>query len=90
MVIGHPEGNRYKITYGYIKSELINVRGDKVIEHNAYMKQGNNGGVALSENMKIVGINISGKFTLLGHFRSGYMIPCDIVEDNINTWKEQK
>ena len=90
MVIGHPEGNKYKITYGYIKSELINVRGDKVIEHNAYMKQGNSGGVALSENMKIVGINISGKFTLLGHFRFGYMIPCDIVEDNINTWKEQK
>lgn len=90
MVIGHPEGNRYKITYGFIKSGLKDVRGDKVIEHNAYMKQGNSGGVALSENMKISGINISGKFTLLGHFRSGYMIPYDIVEDNINNWKKTK
>lgn len=26
MVIGHPEGNRYRITYGYIKSDLKNVR----------------------------------------------------------------
>lgn len=90
MVIGHPEGNRYKKTYGYIKSSLKDVRGDKVIEHNAYMKQGNSGGVALSENMKIAGINISGKFTLLGHFRSGYMIPYDIVEDNIKNWKNQE
>lgn len=87
MVIGHPEGKRYRITYGYIKSDLKNVNGDKVIEHNAYMKQGNSGGVALSENMKIAGINISGSFTLLGHYVAGYMIPCDIVEDNINQWK---
>lgn len=90
MVIGHPEGNRYEITYGFIKSELKNVRGDKVIEHNAYMKQGNSGGVALSKNMKIAGINISGKFTLLGHFISGYMIPYDIVEKNIKNWKNQE
>lgn len=41
MVIGHPEGNRFRINYGYIKSDLKNVRGNKVIEHNAYMKQGN-------------------------------------------------
>ena len=89
MVIGHPEGNRYQISYGYIKSGLINVRGDNVIEHNAYMKHGNSGGVALSENMKIVGINISGTFTLLGHFKSGYMLLYDIVINNINTWKNQ-
>ena len=36
MVIGHPEGNKYRITYGYIKSGLKNVSDDKVIEHNAY------------------------------------------------------
>ena len=90
IVIGHPEGKRYQITYGYIKSGLINIRGDKVIEHNAYMKQGNSGGVALSENMKIAGINISGTFTILGHFKSGYMIPYSIVKENIKTWKNQK
>lgn len=89
MVIGHPEGNRYQISYGFIKSKLINVNGDKVIEHNAYMKHGNSGGVSLSDNMKILGINISGSFTLLGHFKSGYMIPYNIVLDNINVWKNQ-
>ena len=87
MVIGHPEGNRYQISYGYIKSDLKNVRGDMVLEHDAYMKQGNSGGVALTENMKIAGITISGTFTLLGHYKSGYMIPYNIVEDNINNWR---
>ena len=87
MVIGHPEGNRYQISYGYIKSDLKNVRGDKVLEHNAYMKQGNSGGVSLSENMKIAGINIAGSFTLLGHYKVGYMIPYTIVLDNISEWR---
>ena len=86
MVIGHPEENRYQITYGYIKSGLKNVRGDMVIEHNAYMKQGNSGGVALTENMKIAGINISGSFTLLGRYKVGYMIPYNIIQNNINDW----
>ena len=90
MVIGHPEGNRYQISYGYIISNLKDVRGDKVIEHNAYMKQGNSGGVALTENMKVAGINIAGSFTLLGHYKVGYMIPYDIVKDNIKTWENQK
>ena len=87
MVIGHPEGERYKITYGYIKSDLKKVRGNKVLEHNAYMKPGNSGGVALTKNMKIAGINIAGTFTLTGHFKTGYMIPYDIVQENINNWK---
>lgn len=51
------------------------------------MKQGNSGGVALTENMKIAGINIAGSFTLLGHYKAGYMIPYDIVEDNIKNWR---
>ena len=89
MVIGHPEGNRYQITYGYIKSGLKDIRNDKVLEHNAYMKHGNSGGVALTENMKIARINIAGSFTLLGHYKVGYMIPYDIVEDNIKTWNNQ-
>lgn len=84
MVIGHPEGNRYQATYGYITSGLKKIRNDRVLEHNAYMKQGNSGGVALTENMKIAGINISGKFTLLGYYRVGYMIPYEIVKENIN------
>ena len=90
MVIGHPEGNRYQISYGYIKSNLKYVRNNKVLEHNAYMRQGNSGGVALTENMKIAGINISGKFTLLGHYRAGYMIPKDIVKENINLFNTSK
>ena len=90
MVIGHPEGNRYCITYGYIQSGLKDITGDKVIEHNAYMKQGNSGGVALTENMKIAGINIAGSFTLLGHYKTGYMIPYDIVQDNINYWRNKQ
>ena len=90
MVIGHPEGNRYKVTYGYVKSNLKTFMNQKVIEHDAYMKQGNSGGVALTENMKIAGINVSGKFTILGHFRAGYMIPFDIVKSNIKTWENQQ
>ena len=90
MVIGHPEGNRYQITYGYIKSDLKDVRGDKVLEHNAYILHGNSGGAALSENMKIAGINISGSFTLSGHYIVGYMIPSDIVIDNINKWQKKE
>ena len=35
MVIGHPEGKRYQISYGYIKSGLKTIRGDKILEHNA-------------------------------------------------------
>ena len=54
------------------------------------MKQGNSGGVALTENMKVAGINIAGSFTLLGHYKVGYMIPYDIVKDNIKTWENQK
>ncbi len=53
------------------------------------MKQGNSGGVALGENMKIVGINISGKLTIFRHFRTGYMIPSDIVEENIKEWRNK-
>ena len=89
MVIGHPEGNRYQISYGYIKSDLKDVRGDIVLEHNAYMRQGNSGGVALTENMKIAGINIAGSFTLLGHYKVGYMIPYDIVQNSINEWRSE-
>ena len=87
MVIGHPEGNRYQISYGYIKSNLKTVMNDKVIEHDAYIKQGSSGGVALTKNMKIAGINTSGSFTLFGKFKAGYMIPYNIVEENINKWR---
>ena len=91
MVIGHTEGNRYRTSYGYIKSGLktviIDKTKDKVIEHNAYMSFVNSGGVTLSENMKIVGINIGGAFSFLHHYRIGYMIPYDIVKININNWK---
>lgn len=90
MVIGHPEGKRFQISYGYIKSKLKNIENDKVIEHNAFMKLGNSGGVALTENMKIAGINISGKFTLFGHYKAGYMIPSDIVQKNINIFNTSK
>ena len=66
------------------------MRGNQVIEHNAYMQPGNSGGVALSENLKIAGINISGSCTLLGHYKAGYMIPYDIVEENIVNWRNNK
>ena len=98
MVIGHPEGNCYKVTYGYIKSgleitTLKDKRGklvkEKIVKHNAYMKQGNSGGVALNNDMKIVGINIAGFFNVFRYYNTGLMIPYDIVEDNINNWGGQ-
>ena len=97
MVIGHPEGDKYKITYGYIKSGLENIKTktssgkaitQKIIKHDAYMKPGNSGGVALNKNMKITGINVAGSFTLLGHFRAGYMIPYNIVQECIKEWEK--
>ncbi len=98
VVIGHPEGERYQVTYGYIKSEIKDAKikdsnddiiNAKVIEHNAYMKPGNSGGVALNDAMQIVGINIGGVFNILGYYDVGYMIPLSIVQENINTWKSK-
>ena len=53
------------------------------------MNYGNSGGAAINENLKLVGINVGGSFTLLKHYKKGYMIPFDIVESNIKTWKTQ-
>lgn len=51
------------------------------------MKPGNSGGVALNKNKRIVGINIWGSFNILGYYYEGYMIPYDIILDNINNWR---
>lgn len=98
ICIGHPEGNRYVTTYGYITSNLkdsayvTNISNkkihDKVVYHNAYMNHGNSGGAAINENKKLVGINVGGSFTLLKHYRKGYMIPYSIVKENIDNWKK--
>ncbi|MBO5530503.1 MAG: serine protease [Bacilli bacterium] len=99
ICIGHPEGKRYVTTYGYITSNLkdssyvtniskIKIH-DKVIEHNAYMNHGNSGGAAINENLKLVGINVGGSFSLLKHYKKGYMIPYDIVQKNINDWRNK-
>jgi len=56
-------------------------------KHDAYMKPGNSGGVVLNKNKKIVGINIGGSFNILGYYYEGYMIPYDIILDNINNWR---
>ena len=100
MCIGHPEGNRYFKSYGTITSDLKTVTTvtkstgktttDKILEHDAYLNFGNSGGVAISENMKIAGINIGGAFTITGHFSKGFMIPYDIVEENISKMKLNK
>ena len=97
IAIGHPVGNKYVTTYGYIKSDLKNItlknkttndkKTDKIIEHNAYLNFGNSGGVAISDNLKIVGINIGGSFNIFGYYDKGYMIPNNIILDNINAWK---
>lgn len=97
IAIGHPEGNRYMTTYGTITSNVKSVtmigkskdkkKTDKVMEHNAYINYGNSGGAIISENMKIAGINTGGGFNILGYFSKGFMIPYDIVEENINNWK---
>ena len=97
MCIGHPEGNRYQKSYGYVKTGLQNViaftkstgkvRKDKVIMHDAYLNYGNSGGVAISENMKIAGINVGGSFSLTGYFSKGHMIPWNIVKENIQKWE---
>lgn len=94
MCVGHPEGHKYYVSYGTVTSNIKNMtfpgpnkKPESVIEHNAYINQGNSGGVAINENNKIMGINIAGKFTITGRFSKGYMIPYNIVIDNINKWK---
>ena len=87
FAIGHSEGNRYKISYGYIKSNKENK--EHLIEHNALIKYGNSGGPSINKDMKIVGINTSGIFTLLRHYRRGLMIPSNIVIKNIKTWQDE-
>ncbi|MBR1417091.1 MAG: trypsin-like peptidase domain-containing protein [Bacilli bacterium] len=96
MCIGHPEGHRYYVSFGIITSDIKNITYTKsnnnekaisVVEHNAYLNQGNSGGVAINENMKIIGINVGGAFTITGRFSKGYMIPNKIVKENINNWK---
>lgn len=100
VAIGHPEGNRYIITYGTIKSNIkfvtmktkkTNKEGtDMIMEHDAYLNFGSSGGVLISENMKIAGINIGGSFNLLGYFDKGFMIPYDIVQNVIRDWNPTK
>ena len=98
MCIGHPEGHKYFVSYGVITSnskEITYTKSDKkehsdvVTEHNAYLNQGNSGGVATNKDGKIVGINVGGAFTITGKFSRGYMIPNDIIKENINTWKSR-
>lgn len=96
ICIGHPDGHKYYASYGIITSDIKNITYTKftenenpvsVVEHNAYLNQGNSGGVALNENMKIIGINVGGAYTITGHFSKGFMIPYNIVEENISKWK---
>lgn len=96
IAIGHPEGNRYMVTYGTIKSDIKSVtigtkgtdkkKKDKIVEHDAYLNFGSSGGVLISKNMKIAGINIGGAFSLFGYFDKGFMIPSDIVQNVIDAW----
>lgn len=99
MCIGHPEGHKYYVSFGTITSNIKNIAFSKsnknekptsVIEHNAYLNQGNSGGVAISKNMKIVGINVGGAFTITGKFSNGYMIPNTIVKENISKYNKSK
>ena len=52
-----------------------------------YRKQGTS--LAINENLKLVGINVGGSFSLLKHYKKGYMIPYDIVQKNINDWRNK-
>ncbi len=40
--------------------------------------------------MKLIGINISGDFTLLGYFDKGYRILYNIIQENINIWQSKR
>ena len=100
VCIGHPEGNKYYKSYGTVISDLktVNIQSKttntikthRILEHNSYINFGNSGGVAISENMKIIGINIGGAFSLTHKFSKGFMIPYDIVKENINKWQTEK
>ncbi|MBQ6569091.1 MAG: trypsin-like peptidase domain-containing protein [Clostridia bacterium] len=100
MCIGHPDGKKQTVSYGYITSDLKRVGISNtdlhsrsvyyVLEHNAYLNSGSSGGPAFSENMKLAGINTGGLFGIFGRFRKGYLMPCDQLSECIMQWKDGK
>lgn len=59
----------------------------KILKINAYVAPGNSGGVVLNSDMEIVGIVIGGGTDLLGRFKCGYMVPCDLILEFLNDCK---
>ncbi len=67
-------------------SEMIPIAGEKESKSRVFNEMQNKSNDAIRG---IVGINIAGSFTLLGHYKAGYMIPYNIVKNSITVWKNQ-
>ncbi len=100
VCIGHPYDKNLTFTYGNITSDIKSVMltdkitgktlSNNVIEHNAYIYFGNSGGAAVSEDMKLAGINIGGSLDIFGHFNSGFLISCEQLDNCISEWEAKK
>ncbi len=86
-VIGNPSGEKFRVSYGVIKTgkEEKFDPGDgivnDVLRHNAYEAPGSSGSAALNEDMELAGINIGGGRNAFGCFKYGVMIPASQVRE---------
>ncbi len=53
-----------------------------MLEHNAYINFGNSG-VIIDKNMKFLGINTKSSTSILGYFKSGFIISSDTIQNVI-------
>lgn len=80
-VIGNPSGEKFRVSYGTIRSghtELFDPGEgipNQILRHNAYEAPGSSGSAAFNEDGEVAGINIGGGRSPLGCFKYGAMIP---------------
>lgn len=68
----------FKTSDGYPDSQTL--------AFNAYVQKGYSGGAVINEQMEIAGITIGGTQNLLNKFLRGYMIPAEVLQEEIEVW----
>ena len=99
MCLGMSDDMLLNPTYGTVTAGLKEVsfadkmntseKSDNVIEHDAYISNGNSGGPAINEGLTVAGINIGAEFNRFEHFRYGYLIPASQLKECIEAMDKQ-
>lgn len=92
VALGHPEGQKNAISYGEVlgydgcnlEHEYSTVEFD-CINHSAWMLQGSSGGLLMSVDGKIVGVNFAISQINQGEFASGWSIPVQKIKEFLGT-----